>query len=82
MLKTDSGNSLVSQSLVILKVIVRLIFLMETKSFGTFVKGKIILGGQIIYLLNVESEISNPENYDKFISSFNYDNPSPRFIIS
>lgn len=70
MLNTDSGNSLVSSEFSNFKGNRSLDFLMETKSFGTFIKGKIILSGQIIYLLNIESETSSPENYEKFINSF------------
>ena len=70
MLKTDSGNSLISSDFGNFKGNRSLDFSMETKSFGTFIKGKIILSGQIIYLLSVESETATPENYDKFINSF------------
>jgi hypothetical protein len=70
MLGTDSGNSLVSSEFVDFKNNHSLDFLMETKSFGTFIKGKLILAGQKIYLLGVESEIATPENYDRFVNSF------------
>ena len=70
MLKTDSGNSLISSDSGNFKGNHSLDFSMETKSFGTFIKGKIILNGQMIYLLSVESENATPANYDKFVDSF------------